>query len=158
MTRTTRRMIGLAVLASAAILFARGSQAVAQEKFVRIGHQTLGAYTLLKQQGTLEQRLKPLGYAITWTQFPGGPQLLEALKTGLVDVAHAGEAPPIFAQAAGAPLVYIGHEPASPQTEAIIVLKDSPLKVIDDLKDKRSLSIAVRTFIFSLFAPSKRPA
>ena len=78
MTRTTRRMIGLAVLASAAILFARGSQAVAQEKLVRIGHQTLGAYTLLKQQGTLEQRLKPLGYAITWTQFPGGPQLLEA--------------------------------------------------------------------------------
>jgi sulfonate transport system substrate-binding protein len=81
--------------------------------------------------------LKPLGYSMTWTQFPGGPQLLEGLKAGAVDLAHAGEAPPIFAQAAGAPLVYIGHEPASPKTEAIIVANDSPLKTIGDLKGKK---------------------
>ena len=130
-------MIGLAVLASAAILFAIGSHAIAQEKVVRIGHQTLGAYTLLKQQGTLEQRLRPLGYSITWTQFPGGPQLLDGLKAGAVDLAHAGEAPPIFAQAASAPLVYIGHEPPSPKTEAIIVPKESHLKTIGDLKGKK---------------------
>jgi sulfonate transport system substrate-binding protein len=136
MSRMTRREINVAVLASAAIL-AVGSHAVAQEKVVRIGHQTLGAYTLLKQQGTLEQRLRPLGYSITWTQFPGGPQLLDGLKMGAVDFAHAGEAPPIFAQADGAPLVYIGHEPASPKTEAIIVPKDSPLKTIGDLKGKK---------------------
>jgi sulfonate transport system substrate-binding protein len=135
--RIASRMIGVAALTSVAILFAVGGHAVAQEKIVRIGHQTLGAYTLLKQQGTLEQRLRPLGYSITWSQFPGGPQLLDGLKIGAVDLAHAGEAPPIFAQAAGAPLLYIGHEPASPRTEAIIVPTDSPLKTINDLKGKK---------------------
>jgi sulfonate transport system substrate-binding protein len=137
MSRIKRRLISVAALASVAILFAVGSHAVAQEKVVRIGHQTLGAYTLLKQQGALERRLRPLGYSITWTQFPGGPQLLDGLKMGTVDLAHAGEAPPIFAQADGAPLVYIGHEPSSPKTEAIIVPKDSALKTIVDLKGKK---------------------
>jgi sulfonate transport system substrate-binding protein len=137
MSRITRRAINVAVLVNVANLFAVGGHAVAQEKVVRIGHQTLGAYTLLKQEGTLEQRLRPLGYSITWAQFPGGPQLLEGLRAGAVDIAHAGEAPPIFAQAANAPLVYIGHEPASPKTEAIIVPKDSPLKTIEDLKGKK---------------------
>jgi sulfonate transport system substrate-binding protein len=136
MSRVTHRMISLAGLASVAIL-AVGGHAVAQEKVVRIGHQTLSAYTLLKQQGALERRLKPLGYSITWTQFPGGPQLLDGIKTSAVDIAHAGESPPIFAQADGAPLVYVGHEPPSPKTEAIIVPKDSPLKTIADLKGKK---------------------
>jgi sulfonate transport system substrate-binding protein len=132
-----RRVIYFPAIVAAATLFALDNNVIAQEKVVRIGHQTLGAFTLLKQQGTLEPRMKPLGYSIVWTHFPGGPQLLDGLKAGAVDIAHAGEAPPIFAQAAGAPLVYIGHEPASPKTEAIIVPKDSPIKTIGDLKGKR---------------------
>src|SRR5437016_1424872 len=127
------------VLSCALLLAASGAlgAAVAQEKVVRIGHQTLGAYTLLKQRGILEERLTALGYALSWKQYPGGPQLLEAIKTGEVDFAHAGEAPPIFAQAAGAPLLYIGHEPASPKTEAILVPRESPIKTLADLKGKK---------------------
>jgi sulfonate transport system substrate-binding protein len=34
--------------------------------------------------------------------------LLEGVKAGAVDFAHSGDAPPIFAQAAGAALLYIG--------------------------------------------------
>jgi ABC-type nitrate/sulfonate/bicarbonate transport system substrate-binding protein len=56
------------------------------------------------------------------------------MKAGAVDFAHSGEAPPIFAQAAGAPLLYIGHEPAAPKAEAILVPKDSPIKTVADLK------------------------
>ncbi len=41
---------------------------------------------------------------MTWTEFPAGPQLLEGLNVGAVDFGHTGEAPPVFAQAAGAPL------------------------------------------------------
>jgi len=67
--------------------------------------------------GILEERLKPLGYMVTWKEFPGGPQLLEGMKTGAVDFAHSGEAPPIFAQAAGAPLLYIGYVPDGPKSE-----------------------------------------
>ena len=50
--------------------------------------------------------------------------------------ATPARAPPIFAQAAGAPLVYVGYEPAAPQGEAILVPKNSPLKTVADLKGK----------------------
>ena len=48
-----------------------------------------------------------------------------------------GEAPPIFAQAAGTPLVYVGAEPASPESEGILVPKGSSIKTIQDLKGKK---------------------
>lgn len=101
---------------------------------LRIGYQKYGTLVLLKERGTLEKRLSAQGYDVTWTEFPGGPQLLEALNVGAVDFGTTGEAPPIFAQAAGAPLVYVGYEPAAPRGEAIIVPKDSPIQSVADLK------------------------
>ena len=111
--------------------------AIAQGSMVRMGNQKVGAYALLKARGILEARLKPLGYSVSWTEFSSGPQLLDGLKLGAVDFGHGGEAPPIFAQAAGAEFIYIGHEPAAPQGEAILVPKDSPIKMIADLKGKK---------------------
>ena len=67
---------------------------------------------LLKGKGILEKKLTPLGYKVEWTEFPAGPQLLEALNVGAIDFGTTGEAPPIFAQAAGAPLVYVGARAA----------------------------------------------
>src|SRR3977135_3567801 len=94
MNRTRRRTIGFAAFAGLVL--------------VSGGSQWVGAFALVKARGMLEERLKPLGYAVSWKEFPGGPQLLEGLKVGDVDFAHSGEAPPIFAQAAGAPLLSIG--------------------------------------------------
>jgi len=130
----TRRLVlaGLALLATAA-----PNATVAQEKVVRMGYQKVGAFALLKVHGILEERLKPLGYTVTWKEFPGGPQLLEGVKGGAVDFAHSGEAPPIFAQAAGTPLLYIGYVPDGPKSEAILVPKDSPIKTVADLKGKK---------------------
>lgn len=106
-------------------------------KELRIGFQKYGTVNILKAQGTLEKRLEPEGYKITWTEFPGGPQLLEALNVGSIDLGHTGEAPPIFAQAADAPLVYLAHEPASPGSEGILVPKGSSIKTVADLKGKK---------------------
>lgn len=114
-----------------------GRTARADDKVLRIGFQKYGTLTLLKGKGGLDEKLKPLGFTVTWTEFPAGPQLLEALNVGAVDFGTTGEAPPIFAQAAGAPLLYVGHEPPAPTGEAIITQKDSPLKTVADLKGKR---------------------
>src|SRR5690606_30312271 len=91
----------------------------------------------LKSKGTLEDKLKGLGFKVTWTEFPAGPQMLEALNVGAIDFGNTGEAPPIFAQAAGAPLVYVAHEPPAPRGEAILVPKVSPIKTVADLKGKK---------------------
>ena len=103
---------------------------------LRIGHQK-GWLSILKARGTLEKRLAPLGINVTWTEFNAGPVQLEALNVGAIDFGDVGEAPPIFAQAAGAPLVYVGVTVPRPKLEAIIVPKDSTIKTIADLKGKK---------------------
>jgi sulfonate transport system substrate-binding protein len=108
-----------------------------EDKVVHIGYQKYGKLVLLKGRGTLEEKLRPLGYTVSWTEFPSGPPLLEALNVGSIDFGIAGETPPIFAQAAGAPLVYLAYDPPAPQGEAILVPKDSPLKSVADLRGKK---------------------
>jgi sulfonate transport system substrate-binding protein len=63
--------------------------------------------------------------------------LLEGLNVGSIQLGETGEAPPIFAQAAQAPLVYIANQPAASTAEALIVPKNSPYKTIAELKGKR---------------------
>lgn len=90
------------------------STASAQNATVRIGYQKYGTLTILKGKGDLEKRLAPLGVAVKWVEFPAGPQLLEGLNVGSIDFGTVGEAPPIFAQAAGADLVYVANQPPPP--------------------------------------------
>src|SRR5579875_2057553 len=102
-----RRRFGCAIRAPAAASPPPG----AAVRTLRIGFQKYGTLVILKARGTLETALRPLGWSVTWTEFPGGPQLLEALNAGSVDFGIAGETPPVFAQAAQAPLLYVGYEP-----------------------------------------------
>jgi sulfonate transport system substrate-binding protein len=104
---------------------------------LRIGYQKYGTLIILKARGSLEKRLAPLNVDVRWIEFPAGPQLLEGLNVGSIDFGTVGEAPPIFAQAAGANLVYVGNEPPAPASEALIVPRDSPVKTVRDLKGKR---------------------
>lgn len=105
---------------------------------LRVGYQKAASlFVYQKSQGTLEKKLEPLGYTVKWVEFPAGPQLLEGLNVGSIDVGYVGEAPPIFAQAAGAKFVYVGHDPASPRAEALVVPKDSTVRSVADLKGKK---------------------
>lgn len=127
----------LAAVTIGATFASSSDVAHAQEKIVRIGYQKHGKLVLLKSKGTLEPKLKALGYQVEWKEFPSGPPLLEALNTGSVDFGNTGKTPPIFAQAAGAPLIYVAYEPPAPKGEAILVPKNSPLKSVTDLKGKK---------------------
>ncbi|UDL94151.1 sulfonate ABC transporter substrate-binding protein [Lichenihabitans sp. PAMC28606] len=108
----------------------------AADPVVRIGYQKYGTLILLKSRGELDAKLKAIGYGVTWTEFPAGPQLLEGLNAGAIDIGATGEAPPIFAQAAGVPIVYVASEPPAPLGEAILVPKDSTIRAVSDLKGK----------------------
>lgn len=104
---------------------------------IRIGYQKYGTLVILKARGALEKRLATAQVEVQWNEFPAGPQLLEALNVGSIDFGTVGEAPPIFAQAAGADLVYVGCEPASPAGEALVVPHDSPIQSVAELKGKK---------------------
>jgi sulfonate transport system substrate-binding protein len=115
-----------------------GVGARAADKVFRIAFQK-GAtnLVLLKERGTIEEALRPMGWAVTWAEFPAGPQLLESLNIGAADFGPVGDTPPIFAQAAGANIVYAGHEAPSPKNNAILVPRDSPIKTVADLRGKQ---------------------
>lgn len=104
---------------------------------LRIGFQKYGNFVVLKARGTLEKRLASQGVTVQWLEFPAGPQLLEGLNAGAIDVGTVGETPPIFAQAGGVDFVYIGNEPPAPQGEAIVVLPDSPIRTVAQLRGKK---------------------
>ena len=47
------------------------------------------------------------------------------------------ETPPVFAQAAGADLLYVAYEPPAPTSEAILLPKDSPIRSVAELKGRK---------------------
>lgn len=133
----TRRQVLSASLATAIIgTTARAWAQKPATRVLRIGNQK-GFLSILKGRGTLEKRLAPLGVKVTWTEFTAGPVQLEALNVGSIDFGDVGEAPPIFAQAAGAPLVYVGTTVPNPRHEAVLVPRGSPLQSVAELKGKK---------------------
>ncbi len=143
MTTTTRRTFSASLArltligAVAATATLASVPAWAQNAVLRIGFQKYGTLTVLKAKGDLEKRLATLGVDVKWTEFPAGPQLLEGLNVGSIDFGTVGEAPPIFAQAAGADLVYVANQPPAPAAEAIVVPKGSTIKSVAELKGKK---------------------
>jgi ABC-type nitrate/sulfonate/bicarbonate transport systems, periplasmic components len=133
--RTVFLRRGLVALFAAAVSF--GAITQAQAESLRIGYQKYGTLVLLKAKGTLEKRLAEQGVQVQWTEFPGGPQLLEGLNVGSIDFGVTGETPPVFAQAAGADLLYVAYEPPAPHSEAILVPKGSPIQSVKELKGKK---------------------
>jgi sulfonate transport system substrate-binding protein len=104
---------------------------------LRIGYQKYGTLTILKARGDLDTRLGAQGIDVKWVEFPAGPQLLEGLNVGSIDFGTVGEAPPIFAQAAGADLLYVANQPPAPSAEAIVVPRDSRLESVAALQGRR---------------------
>ncbi|CAO3360119.1 aliphatic sulfonate ABC transporter substrate-binding protein [Azospirillum melinis] len=101
-----------------------------------IGYQKFGTSSILKMRGAVEQRLAGHGYRVTWTEFVSGPQMMDALGSMQVEFVATGEAPPVFAQAAGVPLVYVGYDPPAPNAEALLVRRDSPYRSTADLRGR----------------------
>ena len=127
---------GLSAPIASRAVWAQTSAGQAAPEQLRIGYQKSAVnLVIVKQQGALERRFP--NTKVTWIEFPAGPQLLEALSVGALEFGMTGDSPPVFAQAAGKDLVYAGAEPAKPDSSAILVLADSPLRTLPDLKGKK---------------------
>lgn len=119
-----------------AIATASASRAEPSRQF-RIGYQKNGILVVAKQQQAIENRLRPLGVSVTWTEFSFGPPLLEALRLGSLDFGTVGDTPPIFAQAAHADLLYVAAMRSGSSSAAILLPPGSTLQTLADLKGKR---------------------
>jgi sulfonate transport system substrate-binding protein len=124
--------LGTAVFAAVS----REARAQADTREIRIGYQKNGVLVIARQQAALEKHFAPQGIEVKWVEFSSGPPMLEAMNVGSVDYGAVGDSPPIFAQAAGAAIVYAAGQPIT-NGQGILVPPNSGIRSIADLKGKR---------------------
>lgn len=100
---------------------------------LKVGDQQLQTRGILEASGQLED----VPYTIEWFNFPAAQPLGEALNAGAIDVGGLGDAPLIFAYAAGARIRAVAATRSTPVDIAILVPDGSPIKRAADLKGKR---------------------
>ncbi|MGF6934762.1 sulfonate transport system substrate-binding protein [Paraburkholderia sp. UCT70] len=100
---------------------------------LKVGDQQLQTRGILEASGQLNN----LPYKIEWFNFPAAQPLGEALNAGAIDVGGLGDAPLIFAYAAGARVRAVAATRSIPRDLAIVVPDGSPIKTAADLKGKR---------------------
>jgi sulfonate transport system substrate-binding protein len=83
--------------------------------------------------------LKNMSYSVEWAEFPATAPALEALAAGAIDLRGSAAAPLVFAISAGAPIkaVAVLRLKGKREMEAILVLPDSPIRTVADLRGKR---------------------
>jgi aliphatic sulfonates family ABC transporter substrate-binding protein len=111
----------------------------AAERVVRIGYQHYGLLPLVKASGALERAFAAEGATVEWREFAGGMQLLDAFDGPGLDLGLVGEVPPIFAQAAHLPMVYLAAEAPAPDHEAIVVPAGSTIQSVEALRGRSVL-------------------
>jgi sulfonate transport system substrate-binding protein len=131
-----REFLKLSVGTAAIAALSSRARAEASVKEIRIGYQKNGVLVIARQQAALEKHFASQGIAVKWIEFSSGPPMLEAMNVGSVDYGAVGDSPPIFAQSAGAAVVYAAGQPIT-NGQGILVQSNSPIRTIADLRGKR---------------------
>src|SRR6195256_4448630 len=131
-----REFLKLSLGTAALAALSREVRAQASVKEIRIGYQKNGVLVIARQQATLEKHFTPQGVEVKWVEFSSGPPMLEAMNVGSVDYGAVGDSPPIFAQSAGAAIVYAAGQPIT-NGQGILVPQNSAIRSIADLKGRR---------------------
>jgi len=107
----------------------------ADHAVLRIASQKGGTKSLLLAAHVLDGA----PYKVEWSEFPSAQALLEALAAGAVDAGSVGDAPFIFAYAAGDKIkaVEATRVAAGGGGTAILVRGESPIHSGADLKGRR---------------------
>lgn len=108
-------------------------------KQLKIGYpEGMTSLEVLRSQKFLEQKLEPLGITVTWSSFLAASTLIEALSNGTIDFCGGGGTASIFSQAAEHLFVRVARDKyTAPKGQAILVLENSSIQTLADLKGKR---------------------
>ncbi len=87
--------------------------------------------------------LKGAPYKVEWSEFAAASPLLEALGAGAVDLGGVGDAPFVFAYAAGAPIkaVLAYDSGARGTSTALVAPAASPVRAVSDLRGRKVATV-----------------
>jgi len=128
----SRRRLVAGAFGAASLALPAAALRAQSRPVLKAGDQKGGLRALLEAAGGLEG----LSYDIQWSEFPAAAPLAEALNAQAVDSGPIGDAPLIFALAAGTRVKAIGANRSDSYGTAVLVRPDSPLKSAADLKGK----------------------
>jgi sulfonate transport system substrate-binding protein len=131
-----REFLKLSLGTAAIVALSPQAQAETAVKEIRIGYQKNGVLVIARQRAALENHFKPLGIDVKWVEFSSGPPMMEAMNVGSIDYGAVGDSPPVFAQAAGAAIVYAAGQPIT-NGQGILVPQNSTIRSLADLRGKR---------------------
>jgi sulfonate transport system substrate-binding protein len=131
-----REFLKMSLGSAAVAALSSRARAEASVKEIRIGYQKNGVLVIARQKAALENHFKPAGIEVKWVEFSSGPPMMEAMNVGSIDYGAVGDSPPVFAQAAGAAIVYAAGQPIT-NGQGILVPQRSAIRSIADLKGKR---------------------
>lgn len=117
------------------LLFSGSGTAAVADDTLRVSSQKQSLKILLQAAGELEN----LPYPIEFASFAAAAPTAEALAAGAVDIGSLGDAPFVFAAAAGAPIKTVGviKVNVTQTAVAIVVNQNSPLTDAASLKGQR---------------------
>lgn len=136
---TARKLIAIVAALAAGLMLAAGTTRA--QTTVRLGKAQANQFAFLPADVGVDAGIfKEHGIELEISAFGGDAKMMQALTAGSIDIALGGG--PAFAVIVkGAPMKAVAAGADAPNTIMLVVLKDGPIKTIDDLKG-RSVSVS----------------
>lgn len=148
-----RLMLGVGFLLLAAAVTAPRIASAANPETVTLDWAYYNPVSLvLKQQGWLEDELKPDGIAVRWVQSAGSNKALEFLNASSLDFGSTAGAAALLAKINGNPIQTVWVY-SKPEWTALVTRPDTGIGKVEDLKGKRiAVTKGTDPYIFLLRA------
>ncbi|SET06708.1 aliphatic sulfonate ABC transporter substrate-binding protein [Paenibacillus sp. NFR01] len=138
-TATFVRIVAIVALLAAVIVPLPAQKAHAESKEIKVNiaiNGSLNILSIIKEKGLLDDVLKKYNATVTWSEFVGGPPILEALAAKRVDISVLGDGAALQGLSAGLPFSGIGLVSDGTRLNSILVAPDSGIATVKDLKGK----------------------
>src|SRR5579862_2464415 len=129
-----QRWIGAAGTFAAVLIFAGG--AASAQTTLRLGKAQANQFAFVPADVGVDTGIfKKHGIDLEISSFSGDAKEMQALTAGSLDIALGG-GPALATIVKGVPMKAVAAEANAPNTILLVVLKDGPIKSVDDLKGK----------------------
>ena len=134
LSRLVRFAAAVAAIAAALAVASCQGRKTDSQVVLKIASQKGGTKSLVLASKALDGA----PYRVEWSEFPSAQTLLEAVSAGAADAGAVGDAPFLFAYAAGSKIkvVMATRASAGGSSTAILVREGSPIRTPADLKGK----------------------